>query len=100
MNSKINIFVACAPIVNLKNTDEAMLSKISTQWGIVQDTARKLKIYEIRDPKLDSNIKAFCDKFSPLCTYISAWFSPQSPFADPATIAVQNTLPNSSASTK
>ena len=29
LNSKIDIFIACAPIVNLRNTKEDMLSKIS-----------------------------------------------------------------------
>ena len=30
LNSKLNIFIACAPIVNLKNTGERVLSRTSS----------------------------------------------------------------------
>lgn len=100
LNSKLNIFIACAPIVNLKNTGEKVLSRTASQWWIVQDTAKKLGVYEIRDPKLDKDLREFCDTFASICDALNDWFHLTSPYADPASIALENSRPSSSASTK
>ena len=100
LNSKLSIFIACAPIVNLKNTQEEMFAKVASEWHLVQETARLLDIYEIRDPVIDNKIREFCDFFGSLCDKISDWFHFTSPYADPDAEAVEDSMPDSSASTK
>ena len=100
LSDKLDIFVACAPIVNLRNQEEPMLARTSSQWWYIQDTLKKLKIYEIRDPKVDSSLRGFCNTFGPVCDAVQNWFHLNSPYGDTAAMDLENSLPNSSASSK
>ena len=67
----------------------------------MQDTLIKLKIYEIRDPKLDTDLREFCDLFSPICTAISNWFNVKpSPYSDYKVVDLENSRSKSGASSK
>lgn len=100
LNSKLDIFVALAPIVNLANTKEDFLVKISKQWHLAQSTLRNLKLYEIRDPKFDKALRGFCNLFSIVCNELTDWFELQSPYSDDTAWQLQQSRPSSSASSK
>lgn len=100
MHDKLDIFIACAPIVNLANTQEDILVKTSQNWRLVQFNVQLLNIWEIRDPTLEKNLRVFCSIFSSLCDSISAWFHIKSPYTDDAAWALQNSVPQSGASSK
>lgn len=82
LNDKLEIFVALAPIVNLKNCEQSMLVDVSNEWRFVQYQAKLLKVYEIRDPKVDKTLRGFCNIFGPICDAISALFELKSPYTD------------------
>ena len=65
-NDKIDIFIACAPIVYMSNSKEEFLHKAADEWKSIYFTTRLLKIYELNDGFLN-DLKYFCTKFSDLC---------------------------------
>lgn len=82
LNEKLDVFVALAPIVNLKNSLEGYLQDIAGQWYTFQSSAIHLKVYEILDPKFDSHLRTFCSIFGPICNELSKLFEMKSPYSD------------------
>jgi len=60
LRDKLSIFCALAPVVNLKNTPNGMLENASKFWRQLEPAASKFNLYEIRSPKQDKLMNAFC----------------------------------------
>ena len=73
---------------------------MSKGWYLHLHTASFLGLYEIRDPALDSKMKAFCNKFSSICNGIEKFFQPVSPLVNPTAVKLQGNEASSSASLK
>jgi len=99
LQDKISIFCALAPVVNLKNSPNSMLVDASKAWRQLEKAAKTFNLYEIRSPKQDSAMKAFCNTFSDLCNAITAFLNmTTSPYNVPEREQVVNARPGSSAS--
>jgi hypothetical protein len=58
-NDKVDMFIACAPIVYLKNTQEDILKKAADEWKSIYLASQLLKAYEVNDSFL-TDLKVFC----------------------------------------
>ena len=82
LQDKLNIFIALAPIVQLKDSSDNMMQKASYIWPSLQRTAKFFKAYEIGNPTELSAMTGFCSYFRPLCNSITYWFSLCTPSSD------------------
>lgn len=58
-NDKIDMFIACAPIVYLNNNQIDVLRRASDEWKSILLATKLLKIYDINDQAL-TGFKVFC----------------------------------------
>ena len=101
LQSKLNYFAALAPIVNLKNTSNDLLKNISPHWNVVRKSLNLFHLYELRDPKFDTFMHTFCDKWSSICDGISEWFHlDENAYNNVERTDVMNTRSGSSGSSK
>lgn len=50
MQDKLNLFIALAPIVNLKSTTNSLFRSASAHWKALETTAHVIRLYELRSP--------------------------------------------------
>ena len=58
-HDKLDIFIACAPIVYLSNNQESMLRKAADEWQAIYLSANLLGLYEVNDGFLNE-LKLLC----------------------------------------
>lgn len=69
LNDKIDMFIACAPIVYLTNIQQESLKILSQEWKKVYLSTKLLKVYELNDQFLD-DIKQLCNQFNEVCDFV------------------------------
>ena len=62
LNDKIDLFVACAPIVYLSNQKETALKVGATIWYEIYEAMKSVGVYEIND-KINVDYKKACNMF-------------------------------------
>ena len=99
IQDKVNIFLATAPVANLKNSPNSMIHQAAGQWKLLESTLKTFRAYEIRNPTQDKLLKSFCGTFSGLCSGITAFLDMESsPYNVKEREEVQDARPGSSAS--
>ena len=99
LQDKLNVFLATAPVANLKNSPNSMIVDASKYWKQLESTAKTFKMYEIRNPKFDTLMRTFCGTFSDLCSAITAFLNMESsPYNVKSREEVIDARPGSSAS--
>jgi hypothetical protein len=71
LQSKLNLFVALAPIVNLHNTTNSLFMSLSAHWSGLETTAHLIRLYELRSPGQDRAMDTFCNWFGSVCNGIT-----------------------------
>ena len=82
MQDKLNVFIALAPIVQLKDSPNSMMQTASKIWHSLQWTAQVFHAYEVGNPTELGAMRDFCSYFRPLCNSIHYWFSMCTPSSD------------------
>ena len=78
-----------------------MIVDASKFWRLLEPAAKTFNLYEIRSPKQDAAMNAFCNQFGALCDAITSFISEGgSPYNVPEREAVCDARPASSASLK
>ena len=71
LQSKLNLFIALAPIVNLKSTTNSLFRSASAHWSALETTAHIIRLYELRSPGQDHAMNTFCNWFGSICNGIT-----------------------------
>ena len=58
-NDKIDLFIACAPIVYMGHVPERILQNVAPAWATFYATVKGLGLYEVNDSALH-HFKVFC----------------------------------------
>ena len=75
LQSKLNLFIALAPIVNLKSTTRSLFRAASKHWHELENTADFIRLYELRSPGQDRAMKDFCNRFGSICNGITKFLN-------------------------
>ena len=58
-NDKIDLFIACAPIVYLGHVKESILQNAAPGWPAIYAASKAMGLYEVNDSALQ-HFKVFC----------------------------------------
>ena len=101
LQAKVNIFIALAPVANLKHTPNEMLKTAASQWRSLEPAIRHFNAYEIRNPAQDKALTAFCTTSGSLCDGIKNFLNMElSPYNVDSREIVSDYRPGSSCSLK
>lgn len=99
-HDKVDLFIACAPIVYLHNNKEELLHKAGDEWrNLYLATQHILKMYEVNDSFL-VGFKAFCTMFNDICDQLYDWMHGETQYSDQEAEKLQQRMGMLSASTK
>ena len=99
IQSKLNLFLAFAPIVNLSGTTNNLLHAASKHYKGLAKAASFLRLWEIRSPKTDGAMHTFCFWFGSVCDGITSLLKIDgSPYNNNTASIVEEKRPLSSAS--
>jgi len=98
LQSKLNAFLAFAPIVNLSHSQTETSRELSGKWPYMEATAELIHMYELNNPTTQTVMNTFCTYFPSVCKALSKNFSYDSPYCDPDSEAVISYRTDSSAS--
>lgn len=97
--SKVNLFVALAPITRLANQKISTLNEISQYYSLLQTAINSLGIYEIGGPQLD-NVKSSICQVPFICRILNAFQPKGSQYNDPDRITWIRNRPFAGASVR
>jgi len=102
LNSKLDLFIACAPIINLRNSPNTMMQEAAAIWKPLEGTMEKFGFYAVgSNPSQQKSMETFCKIFGWLCTTIKNFANiGASPWNDPTTSAIVDARVGSWASLK
>jgi len=100
LRAKLDIFMAFAPIVELKHSTNSMLQNVSKQWRQLEVAGKTFNAYELKNPAFDTLLRLFCNAFGAVCDGISSFFSDATPWNSKERSVVESHRPASSASLK
>lgn len=100
LKSKLNLFVALAPIINLANSPNGLIQTAANYWRILEPQARFFNAYEIRSPALDKNLRTLCTYIPDICNWVSNFLNPCTEWNDPVRAKIDHDRTNSGASLK
>lgn len=80
-NDKLDLFVACAPIVYLNHCEWDTLTKISNEWLSVYVAANVLTMYEVNNSFM-IHFREFCTEFGFICDLLMSIFKSETPYSD------------------
>lgn len=92
-HDKVNLFIACAPIVYLDHNKEEYLHKLSKEWRNLYLASNLLQVYEANDSIMVS-FKKLCTLFSDVCDLVYDWTKAESEFSDPDADKMQQKMDN------
>lgn len=100
LQDKLNLFIACAPIINLANSPNSLMQNAASVWRLLEGNATLLGAYELGDPQTDKNMKAFCSMFSIVCNTVTDFLNFNTPWNDAGRAKISDARDKSSASLK
>lgn len=67
LQDKLDIFIACAPIVNLQHSPNKMMQAAAGIWNDIRIFAHLMGVYELLDPATDKALYKLCRGFYSFC---------------------------------
>lgn len=72
LQNKLDVFIACAPIINLTHSTNGMMLDIKDRWSTIESTANHFGYYAVSHTPFDMpGMKTFCKIFKSFCTNIT-----------------------------
>ena len=82
--SRVNLFVALAPVASLHHVEVPIFKKIAKYWRVVQFVARKFGIFDMLNTNWweEEASLLFCDELFGICDELLAYFADSDPEVD------------------
>ena len=80
-HDKVNMFIACAPIVYLEHTTEDTIKKAADEWKNLFLATTLAQAYEVNDNFL-TTFKQLCTQFNDICDYLYDLINKESEYSD------------------
>ena len=103
LQDKLNLYIALAPIAEMNHMTNSLMTTGASLWKLMLGSLKNYGLYEVGEPTEDREMDKFCKNFlfKAVCSAIANTMNaPASEWNDPERCAVQNTRPQSRASTK
>jgi len=100
LQDKLNLFIACAPIINLANSPNSLMQNAATVWRLLEWNANLVSAYELGDPATHKSMAEFCTAFWLVCDGVSKFLNFETPWNNPDYSRIADARTKSSASLK
>tara|TARA_B110000285_G_C15068302_1_gene586435 strand:- start:511 stop:798 length:288 start_codon:yes stop_codon:yes gene_type:complete len=70
LQSKLDIFVALAPVAEMGNITESFIESLAQNWKLISSIIPLTGIYELGDPETTPSMQGFCRLAKSMCNQL------------------------------